>query len=83
MYLPPLDPKVVPKSVGLMNATTLWPPTPQNSATELARTVRINNIGPILDQDILIPHPTQFTTHQCMYYTGIPKVCSPHHHWCV
>ena len=73
--MPPLDPKIVPKSVGLMNATTLWPPTPQRSATELARTVRINNIGPILDQDILVPHPTP-TTHQ-VNYTGIPKVCSP------
>tara|TARA_A100001201_G_scaffold11051_1_gene14998 strand:+ start:72 stop:644 length:573 start_codon:yes stop_codon:yes gene_type:complete len=67
------DTKIVPKSVALMNATTLWAPTPQRSATELARTVRINNIGPILDQDILIPHPT--TTMHTVNYTGIPKVC--------
>ena len=73
--MPAYDPKIVPKSVGLMNATTLWAPTAQNSATELARTVRINNIGPILDQDMLIPHPT-LTVHGVMY-TGIPKVCSP------
>ena len=86
--MPSFDPKIVPKSVGLMNATTLWAPTPQRSATELARTVRINNIGPILDQDMLIPHPT-LTVHGVMY-TGIPKVCSPTPppgvsnpaHWC-
>ena len=69
------DVKVVPKTVMLMNATTLWPPTPQRSVTELVRTVRINAIGPILDQDILIPHPTP--TMHTVSYTGIPKGCPP------
>ena len=27
--MPPNDPKIVPKPVQAMNATTLWPPTPQ------------------------------------------------------
>ena len=69
------DVKVVPKTVMLMNATTLWAPTPQRSVTELVRTVRINAIGPILDQDVLIPHPTP--TMHTVSYTGIPKGCPP------
>jgi len=82
---PPMDTKIIPKSVEEMNATTLWPPTPQTSLTELARTVRINSLGPILDQDLLIPHPTT-TVHQ-VQYTGIPDGCPPGSvtnpaHWC-
>jgi hypothetical protein len=83
--MPPLDPKIVPMPVQAMNATTLWPPTPQTSLLDLTRTVRINLLGPILDQDLLIPHPTP-TVHQVMY-TGIPKGCPPGSvtnpaHWC-
>lgn len=75
--MPPLDPKIVPKTVMLMNATTLWPPLLQAPATPLgaARNVYINKIIPIIDQDILTPHPTP-TTHQACY-TGIPKGCPP------
>ena len=83
--MPPLDPKIVPRSVGLMNATTLWPPTPQTSLNDLTRTVRINLLGPILDQDLLIPHPTP-SVHQ-VNYTGVPDGCPPGTvtnpaHWC-
>ena len=85
--MPPLDPKIVPKTVTLMNATTLWPPLMQSPSTPLGalRNVFINGIIPIVDQDILTPHPTP-TTHQ-VCYTGIPKGCPPGcvtnpAHWC-
>ena len=38
---PPKDPKVVPKSVKLMDAVTMWPPCPQTSLESLTRNVRI------------------------------------------
>ena len=69
------DIKVKPKTVTLMNATTSWAPTPQQAAESVVRTVRINQLSPILDQDILIPHPT--TTMHAVNYTGIPKGCPP------
>ncbi len=53
-----LAPQIVPKPVQAMNATTLWPPTPQLPNGPYLRTVIINGIMPIIDQDILIPHPT-------------------------
>jgi len=72
---PPKDPKVVPKSVKLMDAVTMWPPCPQTSLESLTRNVRINKIAPIIDQDLLITHPTPTVHSVC--YTGIPKGCSP------
>ena len=69
------DEQVVPKSVGLMNATTIWPAKAQLPLTPIVRNVVINGIIPIVDQDILTPHPTP-TMHQVMY-TGEPKGCPP------
>ena len=61
---PSLSPTVVPRSVNAMDATTIWPPHPQLPAGPYLRTVIINGQLPIIDQDILIPHPTptQHTT---------------------
>ena len=64
-----------PKTVTLMNGTTSWKPTPQQAAESVVRTVRINQLSPILDQDVLIPHPT--LTMHAVNYTGIPKGCPP------
>jgi len=72
---PPKDPKIVMKPVKLMDATTLWPPTPQTPLKPIVRNVLINRIIPIIDQDKLIPHPTPVTHQAC--YTGIPKGCPP------
>tara|TARA_Y100000004_G_scaffold80045_1_gene89959 strand:+ start:1859 stop:2419 length:561 start_codon:yes stop_codon:yes gene_type:complete len=69
------DVKTKPKTVTLMNGTTSWLPTPQTPTVETVRTVRINQLSPILDQDLLIPHPT--TTMHAVNYTGKPKVCPP------
>ena len=85
--MPPMDMKIVPKSVGLMNATTLWPPLLQAPATPLGalRNVFINGVIPIVDQDILTPHPTP-SVH-IVTYTGVPNGCPPGTvtnpaHWC-
>ena len=61
---PSLSPTVVPRTVNSMDATTIWPPHPQLPAGPYLRTVIINGQLPIIDQDILIPHPTptQHTT---------------------
>ena len=72
---PPKDPKIVMKPVKLMDSTTLWPPIAQTPLTALTRNVLINSILPIIDQDLLITHPTP-TVHQACY-TGIPKGCPP------
>lgn len=69
------DVKTKPKTVTLMNGTTSWLPTAQTPVVETVRTVRINQLSPILDQDLLIPHPT--TTMHAVNYTGKPKVCPP------
>ena len=68
---PSLSPTISPKSVSLMNVTTIWPAAPQLPLTPLVRTVLINGIIPIVDQDILTPHPTptQHTT------TSVGKEC--------
>lgn len=70
---PSLSPTIKPKSVALMNATTIWPPLDQKPATPLGalRTVVINGILPIVDQDILTPHPTP-TQHST---TSVGKEC--------
>ena len=59
-----------------MNATTIWAPHPQLPAGPYLRTVIINGQLPIIDQDILIPHPTP-TMHsttsvgfKCLTYKG-------------
>ena len=74
--MPPLDPKIVPKPVTAMDAVTLWAPTPQlplGVAKAAAARVIVNGIVPMVDQDILTPHPT-ITTHT-VSYTGIPQGC--------
>jgi len=55
---PSLSPAVVPKPVQAMNATTLWPPMAQLPLTGGVTNVIINKMVPIIDQDILTPHPT-------------------------
>jgi|TARA_B100001094_G_scaffold258634_1_gene258481 hypothetical protein len=72
---PPKDPKIVPRAVKQMDAVTIWPPTPQTPLTAITRNVLINRILPIIDQDLLITHPTPVTHQAC--YTGIPKGCPP------
>jgi len=87
--LPPYDPKIVPKPVQAMDAVTLWAPHPQlplGVAKALAARVVVNGNIPMVDQDILIPHPT-LNVHT-VSYTGIPKGCpggtTPNPaHWCV
>lgn len=68
-----LSPQIKALPVAAMNATTIWPPIAQLPATPLGalRTVVINGILPIVDQDILTPHPTptQHTT------TSVGKEC--------
>ena len=68
------DPRVVPQSVAAMNATTLWPPTPQLPLTPLGalRNVVINGILPIVDLDLLTPHPTP-TIHTVTVVMPIPN----------
>tara|TARA_R100000005_G_C4882857_1_gene133630 strand:+ start:54 stop:608 length:555 start_codon:yes stop_codon:yes gene_type:complete len=72
---PANDQNVIPKTVGLMNATTLWPALAQLPLSPIVRNVVINGIMPIVDQDVLTPHPTQ--TMHVIEYTGIPKGCPP------
>lgn len=68
------DPRVVPQTVLAMNATTLWPPTPQLPLTPLGalRNVVINGILPIVDLDLLTPHPTP-TIHTVTVVMPIPN----------
>ena len=75
---PSLSPTVVPRSVNSMDATTIWPPHPQLPAGPYLRTVIINGQLPIIDQDILTPHPTptQHTT-RCAYGTSKPSPLCP------
>ena len=67
---PSLSPTVVPRSVNSMDATTIWPPHPQLPAGPYLRTVIINGQLPIIDQDILIPHPTPTQHTTCLLYTS-------------
>ena len=77
---PPLLPAIKPKTVTLMNSVLIWPPTPQLPLNPLTgiRTVFINNLFPIVDQDMLTPHPTptQLTTtsigYQCATTVNTP-----------
>jgi hypothetical protein len=49
------------RPVATNSATAIWPPTPQlplGVAGAVAARVVINKLVPIVDQDILIPHPT-------------------------
>lgn len=52
------DPQINPKPVAQMNAVTTWPPLAQTPLTPIKRTVIVNKQTPMVDQDILIPHPT-------------------------
>lgn len=57
----PLDPRINVRPVATNSATAIWPPTPQlplGVAGAVAARVVINKLVPIVDQDILIPHPT-------------------------
>lgn len=65
----PLDTRVVPKPVPEVDKVAVWPPTSQlplgvAKAAVGGKPVIINGSIPIVDQDILTPHPTpsQFTT---------------------
>ena len=79
---PPMTPAVVPKPVQAMNATTSWPPMAQLPAGPYLRTVFINNQLPIIDQDILTPHPTpskhstSSVGYKCAHTTATPAF------WC-
>ena len=68
-----LDPQIKAVPVVKMNITTCWPAIPQLPATPLgaARNVFINGIIPIVDQDLLTPHPTP-TQHVT---TSVGKEC--------
>jgi hypothetical protein len=86
--MPPYDPKIIPKPVQQMDAVTSWLPHPQlplGVAKALSARVVVNGNIPMVDQDILIPHPT-LNVHT-VSYTGIPKGCPPGvtpnpAHWC-
>ena len=57
----PLDPRINVRDVVTNSATAIWPPTPQlplGVAGAVAAKVVINKLVPIVDQDILITHPT-------------------------
>ena len=77
---PPLLPAIKPKTVTLMNSVLIWAPTPQLPLNPLTgiRTVFVNNLYPIVDQDMLTPHPTptQLTTtsigYQCATTVNTP-----------
>ena len=74
--MPPNDIKIIPKPVQAMNAVTLWAPTPQLPLTvgiAAASRVVVNGIIPMVNQDILTPHPT-LTVHT-VGYTGVPNGC--------
>lgn len=64
----PLDPRINAMPVIAMDAVTLWPPIAQlplvKPPTDIVGAVVVNGMIPILDQDILTPHPTptQHTT---------------------
>ena len=62
---PSLYPAIVPKPVAAMNATTIWPPIAQLPNGPTVTNVVINGKIPIVDQDILTPHPTP-TQHLTM-----------------
>jgi|TARA_B100000035_G_C21032826_1_gene569282 hypothetical protein len=71
---PSLSPTIVASPLPAVNAVAIWPPTPQQPlgvAKAVAARVFINKKVPIVDQDLLIPHPTptQFTT------TSVGKKC--------
>lgn len=55
-------PAVVPKlTIAAMDGTNMWPPFPQLPMQPIVPTVLINNICPILDQDVLTNHPPTCT----------------------
>jgi hypothetical protein len=63
----PLDPRIKAVDVKAMDAVTLWPPIaqlPLGVAKAAAARVVVNGKIPMVDQDILTPHPTptQHTT---------------------
>ena len=71
----PLDPRVSPKPVNAMDATTIWPPHPQLPFSALVRNVIVNGIMPIIDFDLLITHPTP-TSHTHTVVKPLPNgVC--------
>ena len=64
---PSLSPTIVASPLPATNAVAIWPPIaqlPLGVAKAVAARVFINQMVPIVDQDILTPHPTptQFTT---------------------
>lgn len=57
----PMDPRISIKPLKVNNATAIWPPMAQLPSAvpgALAARVLINKKIPIVDQDILTPHPT-------------------------
>tara|TARA_Y100000361_G_C11137852_1_gene333190 strand:+ start:341 stop:901 length:561 start_codon:yes stop_codon:yes gene_type:complete len=68
----PLTPTIQPRPLPLMNATVLWPPTPQLPLVAVPSNVVINGNMPILDGDQLIPHPTPTTLTTISYLPTTP-----------
>ena len=73
---PALTPMVVPKPVSAMDATTMWPPTSQLPNGPTVTDVVINGKIPIVDQDILTPHPTptQHATSSAGYKCFVTRI---------
>ena len=86
--MPPLDTKIIPMPVQSMNGVSAWPPIaqlPLGVAKAAASRVVVNGVIPMVDQDILTPHPSP-TVHT-VSYTGVPQGCPPGKvpnpcHWC-
>lgn len=85
---PPLTPEITPMPISVMNATVTWPPIAQLPGTGVTAVtnVVISGNAPILDGDILTPHPTPGvlttcsalpTTPPCAFSTPTPA------YWCV
>jgi len=77
----PLDPRISMVPVIVNEAVAMWPPMaqlPLGVAKALAARVVINGMIPMVDQDILTPHPTptMFTTssvgYQCFVTLSTP-----------
>lgn len=83
----PMTPTIQPRPLPLMNATVTWLPTPLLPlGVGGSPNVIINGNIPILDQDILIPHPTFTTLTTISYIPGTPpcvNVLQSPAHWCV
>lgn len=82
---PSLSPTIVASPLPATNAVAIWPPIaqlPLGVAKAVAARVFINQMVPIVDQDILTPHPTptQFTTTsvgpKCLTVRNTPA------YWC-